>query len=195
MKGMPEEEVFFRMMANFGLYTNTLGEVQEVQRGRYCKIKLISGTQEDKEIPVINVPVGRWIGTSSPVQPGMIIPIYFSKWALGQYFAETNRDYTMESPIKELQFTRNDAYAVPIVFDDMLDTEFPEEIRFHEKPIFEEGAKFLKTSEFREDVTVTNKVTASEVDGTTSVTSAGLNFNIHVHGGVESGPNDTQGPK
>jgi hypothetical protein len=177
---MSDIESYIRLVTD-KFYTNTLGKVMEVQTGRFCKIKLISATENEIDLPVVNVPIGRWIGTSSPVSVGMIVPVYFSKWAMNQVII-AGTENTNGTPLKELQFSRNGAYALPIIFDDMLDDSFPEEIRFHQKPIFEEGAEFQKATEFNDSVTIEGTTTVADLEGdtvnvTTSVSKNNVPYN------------------
>lgn len=162
MEGMPIDETIWRLMANNGIYTNTLGKVIEISKGRFCKIKLVSATKEEFDLPVINVPVGRLIGTSQAVKKDMVIPVMFSKYALDKIFVDKEESET-KGPLEELQFDRDNAYALPIVFDDKLDVAFPNTFTVHENAIFEAPVNMLDTLEVLKAVTMKKTLDVDEV--------------------------------
>ena len=162
MKGIPHDEIIWRIMANNGVYTNTLGEIVEVMRGRFCKIKLVSAPTKEFDLPLINVPVGRLIGTSQAVKVGMIIPVLFSKYALDKIFIDKEKKATL-GVLEDLQFDRDNGFALPIVFDEKIDIEFPNVFTVHDEAKFESPVSMLDTLDVEKTITSLEDVIAQAV--------------------------------
>lgn len=195
MEGMPIDETIWRLMANNGVYTNALAEVVEISKGRFCRMKLVSATEEEFDLPLVNVPVGRLIGTSQAIKKGMIIPIMFSKYALDKIFVDKEKAST-KGPLEDLQFDRDNAYALPIVFDDKLDLAFPNTFTVHENAIFEAPVNMLDTLEVLKAVTMKKTLDVDEVitslQDVVAITVSLLN---HIHKETKPGaPGEFSGP-
>lgn len=110
----------------------------------------------DDSGPLVNVPVLRMVGGKVPVQKGMVIPVFFSKYALGEYLTGTS---TVEvgGPLAELQFDRDNAYALPFLFEKE-DEKFsmPDKVIFDTAVEFQEEATFKKMVTCEEDISTPN---------------------------------------
>lgn len=137
---MVDEEMIWRVFADNNIYTSTLAKVTEIKKRR-VQIELISATADDLKVPLISVPVGRLCGTSQNIKIGQVIPVFFSKWSLNDIAQQVKTGDCLQ----ELQFNRDNAYALPIIFDDKLDQDFPDQLEIHEKTIFNNDVIFNKT--------------------------------------------------
>ena len=195
MKGIPTDEVIWRMMASNGIYTNTLGEVVEISNGRFCRMKLVSGTVDEFDLPLVNVPVGRLVGSSQAIKKGMILPVCFSKWATDQLFANKEK-VANKGPLEDLQFDRDNCFALPIVFDEKIDIEFPTTFTTHEKAIFESPVDMQDTLDVLKAVTMKETL---DVDGVIKsledVIAVTVSLLNHIHKNTKPGaPGEFSGP-
>ena len=177
---MTNDELYFRLMADKGLYTSCLATVVSIQK-RYCKMRLISATSDEKNLPLINVPVGRVAGTSQYIQVGDTLVVLFNKWDIGKWLI-SKEEQVVGEPEKELQFDRDNAFALPIVFDDKLEENFPNKFTVHH------------LSEFEKDVHMSEKLDVDKtIKSLEDVIAQAISLINHLHSGVESGGSNTGG--
>ncbi len=185
MAGLTSIERLVRLIMN-QMYTCIPAEVIEINSDRFVKVKLLVGDNTTTRTPVINVPVLRYLGGSVPLKKGMQIPIWFCKNAIGEYIRSLSA-VVSKGPLEELQFDRNNAFALPFLFDDKLNIKFPEFVEFDTKVIFKEPIECEKTALFKDVVTAEKDVNiAGEVHA--------KNYDNHTHveqgdGKPTSGPN------
>lgn len=192
MAGLTSIERLVRLIMN-QMYTCIPAEVIEINANRFVKVKLLVGDDITTRTPVINVPVLRYLGGSVPLKTGMQIPIWFCKNAIGEYI-RTLSAVTSKGPLEELQFDRNNAFALPFLFDDKLNIKFPDVVEFDTKVIFKEPIECKKTALIKGVVTAQNNVDVGKDINIKGKLSA-FNYNKHTHteqgdGAPTSGPSE-----
>ena len=186
MAGMTFYEKIVRLIMN-QMYTCIPGTVIEIGSDRFVKIKLMVGDEVTTRTPLINVPVLRYLGGSVPLQKGMQIPVWFCKNAIGEYIRSLSA-VKNNGPLEELQFDRNNAFALPFLFDEKLNIQFPATVEFDTKVIFKEPIECEKTALFKDIVTAEKDV---NIEGKISAS----NYDVHTHteqgdGKPTSGPSE-----
>lgn len=184
MAGLTSIERLIRLIMN-QMYTCIPAEVTEINSDRFVKVKLLVGDDTTTKTPIINVPVLRYLGGSVPLKTGMQIPVWFCKNAIGEYIRSFS-SVTSKGPLEELQFDRNNAFALPFLFDDKLNIKFPEFVEFDTKVIFKEPIECEKEVFIKGIVTAEKDV---NIEGKISA----KNYNKHTHKEQGDG-NDTSGP-
>lgn len=194
-KGMTEIEELVRLIMN-NMYTSVPAKVVSVNK-RYVKMQIMVGTKAVTQVPLINVPVLRMLGGSVPVKEGMIFPVWFTKNALGEFLMSSFSAQQSKGPIEELQFDRNNAFALPFLFDEKLDIMFPETVEFDIKVVFKEPIECEKEALFKKEVThesnvITKGDTTINGNATISGKMSSSNYDSHTHtdsrGGKTGGP-------
>lgn len=169
---MTDIEKYVRLILD-NVYTSLPCEVLEYDRNtRFAKCKLMIGTDKDTA-PLIRVPILRMVGGSVPLKVGMKIPVWFTKYSLGDFLVSLSTQ-KVKSALECYQFTRDSAYGLPFLFDDQLNVKMPEFVEFDTKVVFKEGVVMEKTldvaldSTFKKNVTISGKISAE-------------NYNKHTH--------------
>jgi len=152
---MTEVEELVRLVLN-NIYTSIPCKVDSFNSSsHFAKVTpqvFVSGDSG----PLINVPVLRMVGGKVPVEAGMVIPVFFSKYALGEYLTGTSA-VEVGGPLKELQFDRTNAYALPFLFEKEGEKfSMPEKVIFDTAVEFQEEATFKKMVTCEEDLSTPN---------------------------------------
>ena len=179
---MTETEELIRLVLN-NVYTSLPCKVVKFNSGSHFATVTPEVYSKGDAGAIINVPVLRMIGGKVPVKSGMVIPVFFSKYALGEYLMN-NSKVEVGGPLKELQFDRDNAYALPFLFERegekfaMPDKViFDTEVEFQKHITCLETAKFLKHTDFMLTTTFVQKASFIKDLGTPNVSS----FENHTH--------------
>lgn len=171
---MTDIEKYVRLILD-NVYTSLPCEVMEYDGNtRFAKCKLLVATSKDAA-PLIRVPILRMVGGSVPLKVGMRIPVWFTKYSLGDFLTSLSTQ-NVKSALECYQFTRDSAYGLPFLFDDNLNIKMPEFVEFDTKVIFKEDVVMEKTldvadnSTFKKNVTISDKISASNYDKHTHIT-------------------------
>lgn len=147
---MTEIEQLIRLVLN-NIYTSLPCKVESFNSGsHFAKVVPEVFTEQDSG-PLVNVPILRMVGGKVPVKAGMVIPVFFSKYALGEYLTQTSK-VTVKGPLEELQFDRDNAYALPFLFErDGEKFAMPEKVIFDTDVVFEKKTTFEEKAHFEND--------------------------------------------
>lgn len=187
---MTDLEKIIRLVLD-NIYTSLPCKVIEYDgKTRFAKCELYTKTKKEGNTPLIRVPILRMVGGSVPLKPGMIIPVWFSKYTLGEFLTSLSKQI-INGPLQEMQFSRNNAYGLPFLFDDKLNIEMPEFVEFDTRVIFKETVLVEKEAEFLKDVTINSNLI---VKGNTDIKGnmSSENYNKHTH--MEQGDGKPTGP-
>ncbi|MGL5716729.1 MAG: hypothetical protein ACRCX2_27185 [Paraclostridium sp.] len=182
---MTEIEKFTRLVLD-SVYTSLPCKVVSYDGAtRFAKVSMMITTEKEGDGTLIRVPILRMVGGSVPLKPGMIIPVFFSKYSLGQFAVSLAND-KVKPALECMQFSRDSAYGLPFLFDDKMSIAMPEFVEFDTKVIFKEEVVMEKTLDV--DSTITTK---SDLKATGKLSAA--NYDKHTHiSGKEGQP--TEGP-
>lgn len=195
-----QEEFIRRVADNF--YTCLPCKVEEYDGNtRFAKCSLMVKTTKEGNTPLIRVPILRMIGGSVPLKVGMIIPIWFTKYAMGEFIIGLTQSIVKGS-LECLQFQRSSAFGLPFVFDDKLNIGMPEFVEFDTRVIFKETVLMEKEVECKKDVTMRSNLTIDSnltVKGQADITGnatiqgemSSPNYNKHTHNDAEGRPTTT----
>lgn len=170
---MTDQEYIVRLIAD-QFYTSLPCKVLEYDGAtRFAKCQLMVKTQKEGNTPLIRVPILRMVGGSVPLKPGMIIPIWFTKYAMADFIVGLTQ--AIVKPATEcMQFQRSSAFGLPFLFDDKLNIGMPEFVEFDTRVIFKETVLMEKEVECLKDVSMRSNLS---VDSNTTV-----NGNISTQG-------------
>lgn len=195
---MTDIEKYIRLVLD-NVYTSLPCKVVEYDANtRFAKCSLMIKTEKEGNTPLIRVPILRMVGGSVPLKVGMIIPVWFTKYSLGEFVVSLSEN-TVKGPLECYQFTRDSAYGLPFLFDDKLNIKMPEFVEFDTKVIFKEDVVMEKTLNVTKDIEAKSSV---KVTGDVAITgnldvagnstlSGGMsspNYDSHTHLDAEGRP-------
>lgn len=195
-----QEEIIRRVADSF--YTALPCKVEEYDgESRFAKCSLMVKTEKEGNTPLIRVPILRMVGGSVPLKVGMIIPVWFTKYAMGEFIIGLTQS-VVKGSTECLQFQRSSAFGLPFLFDDKLNIGMPEFVEFDTRVIFKETVLMEKEVECKQDVSMRSNLTIDKnltVNGNASITgSANIqgqmsspNYDKHTHTDAEGRPTST----
>lgn len=195
-----QEEIIRRVADSF--YTSLPCKVEEYDPNtRFAKCSLMVKTQREGNTPLIRVPILRMVGGSVPLKVGMIIPVYFTKYAMGEFIVGLTQS-VVKGSLECLQFQRSSAYGLPFIFDDKLNIGMPEFVEFDTRVIFKETVLMEKEVECKKDVTMRSNLSIDKdltVKGQANITGnatiqgqmSSPNYDKHKHNDAENRPTTT----
>ncbi len=198
---MTDIEKYVRLILD-NVYTSLPVEVVEYDGAtRFAKCKLLVKTDKEQNAPLIRVPILRMIGGSVPLKVGMKIPVWFTKYSLGEFLIGLSQQ-NVKGALECMQFTRDSAYGLPFVFDDKLNIAMPEFVEFDTRVIFKETVLMEKEVECKKDVSMRSNLTIDKnltVKGNTTITGnadiqgqmSSPNYDKHTHLDAENRPTST----
>lgn len=198
---MDVHEEFVRRVAD-SFYTSLPCRVIEYDgETRFAKCELMIKTEKEGNTPLIRVPILRMVGGSVPLKPGMIIPVWFSKYAMGEFVVSLAQSIVKGS-LECMQFQRSSAYGLPFLFDDKLNVSMPEFVEFDTRVIFKETVLMEKEVECKKDVSMRANLTIDQnltVSGQANITGnatiqgqmSSPNYDKHIHKDAENRPTTT----
>lgn len=201
-----QEEIVRRVADSF--YTSLPCQVVEYDgASRFAKCKLMVKTKLEGDTPLIRVPILRMVGGSVPLKPGMIIPVWFTKYAMGEFIVGLTQSI-VKSSIECMQFQRSSAFGLPFLFDEKLNIGMPEFVEFDTRVIFKETVLMEKEVECLKDVSMRSNLSvdsSADVKGNLSTngklsaqgganiqgTMVAPTFDNHTHNDAEGRPTTT----
>lgn len=192
---MTDIEKYVRLILD-NVYTSLPCEVVEYDGNtRFAKCKLLVKTDKEGDTPLIRVPILRMVGGSVPLKAGMKIPVWFTKYSLGEFVVSLSTK-TVKGPLECYQFTRDSAYGLPFLFDDKLNIKMPEFVEFDTKVIFKEDVVMEKTLDVTQDISAKANVNVSQNlqvtgNGTIQGSMSAPNYDSHKHNDAEGRPTTT----
>lgn len=173
-----QEEIIRRVADSF--YTSLPCKVIEYDPDtRFAKCDLMVKTQREGKTPLIRVPILRMVGGSVPLKVGMIIPVWFTKYAMGEFIVGLTQS-VVKGSLECLQFQRSSAFGLPFIFDDKLNIGMPEFVEFDTRVIFKETVLMEKEVECLKDVSMRSNL---NVDKNTTITGkASVNGGANIQG-------------
>ena len=186
---MTFQEEIVRLVLD-SVYTSLPCKVEEYDNNtRFAKCSLMTKTKKEGETPLVRVPILRLVGGSVPLKVGMIIPVFFSKYAINDFILNLTKS-TVKNSIECLQFQRSSAYGLPFVFDEKLNISIPEFVEFDTRVIFKETVLMEKEVECLKSVSMKSTLSvdgATDLKATTTIQGeTTINNNLIVSGTVAS---------
>ncbi len=198
---MDIHEEFVRRVAD-SFYTSLPCKVVEYDgKTRFAKCELMVKTVKEGNTPLIRVPILRMVGGSVPLKVGMIIPVWFTKYAMGEFIVGLTQS-VVKGSLECLQFQRSSAFGLPFIFDDKLNIGMPEFVEFDTRVIFKETVLMEKEVECLKDVSMRSSLTIDQdltVKGQANITGnatiqgkmSSPNYDQHIHKDAENRPTTT----
>lgn len=192
---MDIHEEFVRRVAD-SFYTSLPCKVVEYDgETRFAKCELMVKTLKEGNTPLIRVPILRMVGGSVPLKVGMIIPVWFTKYAMGEFIVGLTQS-VVKGSLECLQFQRSSAFGLPFLFDDKLNVSMPEFVEFDTRVIFKETVLMEKEVECLKDVSMRSSLTIDQdltVKGQANITGnatiqgkmSSPNYDSHIHKDAE----------
>lgn len=192
---MDIHEEFVRRVAD-SFYTSLPCKVVEYDgETRFAKCELMVKTEKEGNTPLIRVPILRMVGGSVPLKAGMIIPVWFTKYAMGEFIVGLTQS-VVKGSLECMQFQRSSAFGLPFLFDEKLNVSMPEFVEFDTRVIFKETVLMEKEVECKKDVSMRSSLTIDQdltVGGQANITGnatiqgqmSSPNYDEHIHKDAE----------